>query len=142
MVGWRTTLYMIFALLAAPVEFHVQWGLPYLRGAVANLWTAAIPPLEHGLLYYYSVIMAVETLFRLEMHNELAQRRGWQFAKVFAGLLVIPFLIYLAYGPDKPLPAEGVRWQIYASLAALILSVGVHFYISKVTVLQRHTAAS
>ena len=112
------------------VEFHVRWNLGVLRQN-KTLSNALLEPLAAGALFYYSVILVAEGIFRLEMYPELAQRWQARTLKVIAIFLVLPFLGYLLRDVESPLGTDGFRIQSFLGVVSLAFAICVHLFISR-----------
>lgn len=130
LVIWRMFLFLFFAALAAPLEYHVKWIAPWTRGMVA-FEQAVNDPLVHGSLFFYSVIVAIEALFRIEMHPGRAERPAAKFLKGCCYISLIPVLVFLIRGLDAPLTGGWITFQWYLAIACLLLSLVVFLYFQK-----------
>jgi hypothetical protein len=123
-------LFVLFAALAAPLEYHVKWLAPWTRGLM-DLSEALDAPLIHGALFFYSIIVAIEALFRLEMHPDRAARPASYVLKAFCFFVPLVFAVYLVRGFDEPLVAWWITLQWYLAMGSFLLSVSVFVYLQR-----------
>lgn len=128
---WRGLLFLLFAMLGTPLEYNVHWIEPWSRG-VANLGTALDIPLVHGALLFYSVILATEAYFRLEMYPHRAKRWGCQALRLLCMAACVPFFVYLVRGLDLPLDGWWITMQWYTAGITLFISFVVFCYLERV----------
>ncbi len=128
--GWRLALYVIFVLIAAPLQYHVEWFAGWQRHNEV-LQSAMQSPLVRGELFFYSVILVVEAAFRIAGRPELHVRSGVRFAYFWASILVMPFILYLIKGVDSILQGGWIKFEWYVTLASLLFSLVVYIYMHK-----------
>lgn len=132
MWGYRNLLFLLFTALAAPIEFHIRWLLEMKKDK--PLAVAINEPLVSGALFFYSIIVIVEALIRLETHPAGLKRPATRALKIVCILFLLPFAIFLT-NADSPLSGLWISWQWTIAILSFCLSVIVHAYISRVELL-------
>lgn len=127
---WRNFLFLVFAAVAAPLEYHVRWCLGIVKYNKPPL-EALAEPLIAGALFFYSIIVVVEGLFRIEMYPELATRWESRTLKVSGGFLCVPFFVYILRGVESPLSPDSFRIQLAVALVSLGYALCTHLFISR-----------
>lgn len=128
LVIWRIFLFALFALFAAPLEYHVAWFAPWSRSGGPVL-DALASPLTHGALFFYSVIIAVEALFRIEMHPYRADRPAARVLKACCFIVPLSFVGFLIRGMDQPLQDGWVQFELWLAVSSLVISVVTFIYL-------------
>lgn len=131
---YRFILFVVFSILAAPLEYHVKWAEPWVKGRVALL-DAVNQPLVSGLLFFYAVIITVEALMHLATYPQVATRTAVRLMNFFGYLLFIPFFLYVLRGPEEPLADWWLPFQWYLAGISLLLAAIIRLYTAKV---ERH----
>lgn len=139
--AWRLFLFVLFALVAAPLEFNVKWFATWSIDGVAAS-DALRKTLSDGALFFYAVVMAVEALFRIEMHPERATRPALLVCKGCCYLVPIGFVAYLVRGVRSPLTEGWMTSQLYLAFGSLFLSTVVFGYLGKADKVLRETAVA
>lgn len=133
---WRFFLYFAFTVFAAPIEYHTHWLLEFPTHPFV---IALRDPLQHGELFFYSVILVTEALFRIEMHPEIPSRWEVHFFKGVLYLMFLPFFGYLIIGSHSQVYGLGVSIEIYNALVSLIVSAVVFVYMHKLDSIENVT---
>jgi len=133
---WRVVLFLTFTLVAVPSEFHVRWWMDWQKNG-HGVSEAVQAQLVSGALFFYSVIIVVEALVRLEMHPGLAVRPEIRALRYCAALLLIPFVGFLINGVQTPLASTGIEVQWFTAFLSLVLATIVHTYISQVETIRK-----
>lgn len=128
---WRFFLFIMFILFAAPLEYHVEWLKVFFREPM-TFRVAIDSPLSHGALIFYSVIVAIEAWFRLEMHPHQAMRPASYILKGFCFLVLPTFIVYLIRGFEEPLYGTWISFQWYLAVGSFIISLAVFFYLERI----------
>jgi hypothetical protein len=131
-MSYRVILFVFFSLLAAPLEYHVKWAEPWVKGKVAFL-DALNQPLVSGMLFFYAVIITVEALMHLATYPQIATKPVVRLMRIIGYLLSgIPFFFYVLRGPEQPLSDEWLPLQWYVAAASLFLALSIRFYTARV----------
>lgn len=90
--------YVLFLMIAAPIEMLLDWVQGSSMGSHPDLW---IRPVSEGLLYIYAFIASTETLFRLS-HNEKAVKENLHLRiNKWIGLIVSACFVIFYVGNDR-----------------------------------------
>jgi hypothetical protein len=128
---YRFILFLIFSILAAPLEYHIKWAGPWSKGKAAFL-DAVAQPLIYGLLFFYAVIIAIEALMHLAAYPQVAARPAVQTIKCVGYLLtILPFSLYVLRGIEEPLSDWWLTFQVGVAAASLILAVVIQLYTAR-----------
>jgi hypothetical protein len=113
---YRFILFLIFSILAAPLEYHIKWAGPWSKGKAAFL-DAVAQPLIYGLLFFYAVIIAIEAVQTIKCVGYL--------------LTILPFSLYVLRGIEEPLSDWWLTFQVGVAAASLILAVVIQLYTAR-----------
>lgn len=128
-----TTNFVIFCLVAAPLQFHIQW-----YGNLTNSkpeWLGI--SLRSGPIYFYAIILCIEALLRLEHYNKSSTNEIKVFILRWL-LLFPPFVFIMQYfvtpwykSTMSSIPNIEKVVQILTGITAFVLSTVIHHLISK-----------
>jgi hypothetical protein len=112
--------FFLFLFLAAPIEFNLALYFGEIQGA-----------LIHGVLYFFAVIVAIESFMRLVTHPEIAGRPAVFFLKA---LLLVPVVLFVIdFVPKRfggnPTAMGQWKYQERAALFAAFCAVITHMII-------------
>jgi hypothetical protein len=128
---YRGILFGIFYILAAPLEYHVKWAEPWVKGEVAFL-DAVGRPLVSGMLFFYAVIITVESLVHLAAYPQVTTRLAVRVIKIFGyALSIVPFFLYVLRGVEEPLSDGWIKFQLCVAVLSLLLAVIVQLYTAR-----------
>ncbi|HEY2975318.1 MAG TPA: hypothetical protein VGJ48_22570 [Pyrinomonadaceae bacterium] len=113
---WQQTrgflAFFLFLLLAAPIEFNLALYFGEAQRALIG-----------GVLYFFAIIVAIESLMRLVNHPEIAGRPLVFFLKCFLLIPVVLFAIDFMPKRFGGNPTAMGQWQ-YQERAALFAALG------------------
>ena len=129
---WRVTItFLLFCLVAAPFQFHVEWYA---------LWTGSdsewlSKALQSGPLYFYAVTLCIEAYFRIEHYLSDVRKDIRIFMLKMA--LCLPLLAFVFeyfvsehYRSSAPLDDWVRAVQLGTAFAAFLLSTITHYVVS------------
>jgi hypothetical protein len=129
---YRVVLFIIFSILAAPLEYHIKWAEPWVKGE-ASFFEAVERPLVSGMLFFYSVIITVEALMHLAAYPQVATRLAVRLIKLCGyPLSIVPFFLYILRGLHEPLDDGWLTFQWCVAATSLLLAVIIHTYTAKI----------
>src|SRR5260370_5476697 len=89
---WKhIVLFLLFSMLAAPSEFHFDWYFGYRSGL--SIGQAMDDALIQGVLFFYALVMATETLMRLHSDPLLEERLAITALRVSCAAPVLVFFV-------------------------------------------------
>jgi hypothetical protein len=127
---YRNILFFLFVILAAPLEYHVHWFIGLTQKG-ENFVQAINEPLISGALFFYSIIVVVEAIIRIDTHPTAINRPAVKSLKVVCMLLVIPFAGFLT-NINSPLGGWWIFFQWVTAVLSFAIAAIVHGYISKI----------
>ncbi len=127
-----TIAFIIFCLIAAPLQFIFDWYSTWRDGEPT--WLSGT--LRTGLLFFYALTLCIEAFFRLERYP---QHKEKDFRILILKLaLFLPVLIFLfeyfvssQYRSPENLSFSMQFLQVSAALSALLLSTIVHYIVTR-----------
>lgn len=130
-------VFFIFSILVAPLEYHFHWIHTWAQTQFGSLSEALLHPLLSGLLYFYSLIVAIEALSVLATYPDVvAHVRGMYWVMWFLGVPIFMFLFFYMASGNYPTPWNSPRpttipdlaltLQWVTAVVALALSLVVH----------------
>ena len=123
---WRFLLSILFLLLAAPVHYHFHW-IDDLVNSEMGMGVAMRQALSTGALYFYSFILAIESIMRLvEQPSILEARLSAKILMLLAVVALLPFVPFLMHGLKKELPPWMIEMQVWNAAYCLIISIVTH----------------
>lgn len=127
-------VFIVFSAVIAPIQFHLDWFPPLRTEQGSAFFNALGSALVPGTLYFYSIVLAAETFFRLENHPEIDQQKVYVKILRFAcGLPLLLFIFEFLPFYLKKRQLDGVSLLLQASLAVLSfsLAIAVYFVVQK-----------
>lgn len=127
-----TLIFVVFSIMAAPLEFHMNWYYELRNGADMEL--AVNKSLVTGVLFFYSVTVSIESILRLDSHPEITKRLAVTILKILCVASLLPFLLEFTQlfrthrSPDR----LSYIIQISNALLSLMLATISHLYLTKV----------
>ena len=110
--------FVLFLILAAPIEFNL-----------ALYFGEAHAALIHGVLYFFAIIVAIESFMRLVNHPDMAGRPLTFFLKCLLWVPVVAFVVDFMPKRFGGNPTAIGQWQhqgkaaLFAALGAVITQV-------------------
>jgi TRAP-type uncharacterized transport system fused permease subunit len=133
MFKFRVTLtFVAFCLVAAPLQFHIDWYSGFSNGKAD--WLSA--SLKSAPLYFYALVLCIEAFLRLEHYPSLLKNdRRVILLRLFLLVPVLAFLFQYFVTPfyknAQPLPEIELWIQMITGSIAFMLSTLVHKEIIK-----------
>ncbi len=127
-----TVTFVVFCLVAAPLQFHIDWYSSLTNGTTDWLSSS----LKSAPLYFYALVLCIEAFLRLEHYPNLLSKDRRVFAlRLFLVVPIIAFIFQFFVSPfyssQNALPIIEQWIQLLTGGVAFILSTLVHKEITK-----------